>query len=37
MSYFKHDGLDLYYITEGEGEPLVLISGLGSKNSWSFQ
>ena len=37
MSYFNHDGLDLYYITEGEGEPLVLISGLGSKNSWSFQ
>ena len=37
MPYFRHDGLDLYYITEGEGEPLVLISGLGSKNSWSFQ
>ena len=37
MPYFKHDGLDLYYITEGEGEPLLLISGLGSKNSWVFQ
>ncbi len=37
MPYFKHDGLDLYYITEGEGEPLVLISGLGSKNIWTFQ
>ncbi|MHA1671831.1 MAG: alpha/beta fold hydrolase [Promethearchaeota archaeon] len=37
MPYFKHDLLDLYYITEGEGDPLVLISGLGSKNSWSFQ
>lgn len=37
MPYFKHDGLDFYYISEGKGEPLVLISGLGSKNSWDFQ
>ena len=37
MPYFKRDGIDLYYITEGEGEPLVMISGLGSKNSWDFQ
>ena len=37
MPYFKHDGIDLYYITEGKGEPLVLISGLGSKNNWAFQ
>ncbi|MBY9004916.1 MAG: alpha/beta hydrolase [Candidatus Lokiarchaeota archaeon] len=37
MAYFKHDGLEFYYIVEGKGEPLVLISGLGSKNSWEFQ
>jgi len=37
MPFFKHDGLDLYYINEGIGKPLFLISGLGSKNSWIFQ
>jgi len=37
MPFFKHNGIELYYITEGKGEPLVLISGLGSKNSWTFQ
>jgi len=37
VPYFKRDGIELYYISEGEGEPLVMISGLGSKNSWLFQ
>lgn len=34
---FKKDDLKLYYIKEGKGEPLVLVSGLGSKLSWIFQ
>jgi len=37
MPYFKHDEIELFYIQEGKGEPLVLISGLGSKFSWLFQ
>ncbi|TKJ23022.1 MAG: hypothetical protein CEE43_04715 [Promethearchaeota archaeon Loki_b32] len=32
-----YDDVELYYIKEGEGQPLVLISGLGSKMSWIFQ
>lgn len=34
---FKHNDVELFYIKEGNGEPLVLISGLGSKMSWDFQ
>ena len=34
---FKHNDVELFYIKEGIGEPLVLISGLGSKMSWDFQ
>ncbi len=34
---FKHNDVELFYIKEGKGEPLVLISGLGSKMSWDFQ
>jgi len=37
IPFFKHQDVELYYIKEGRGEPLVLISGLGSKNSWLFQ
>jgi len=34
---FKHNDVELFYLKEGKGEPLVLISGLGSKMSWDFQ
>ncbi len=37
MPYFKYDDVGIFYIQEGEGEPIVLISGLGSKNTWLFQ
>jgi len=37
MPIFKYNDIKLYYIKEGVGEPLVLISGLGSKMSWIFQ
>ena len=37
MPYFKHNEIELFYILEGKGKPLVLISGLGSKYSWLFQ
>jgi 3-oxoadipate enol-lactonase len=37
MPYFKYNNITLFYIAEGKGKPLVLISGLGSKNSWDFQ
>ena len=34
---FKQKDVELFYIKEGKGEPVVLISGLGSKMSWDFQ
>lgn len=34
---FKYDNIELFYITEGEGEPLVLLSGIGNKMGWIFQ
>jgi len=37
IPFFKHNDVELFYIKEGEGEPLVLLSGLGSKMSWMFQ
>jgi len=37
IPFFKHNDVELFYIKEGKGEPLVLISGLGSKMSWDFQ
>ena len=37
MPFFKREDVELYYEMEGNGPPLVLISGLGSKNSWPFQ
>jgi pimeloyl-ACP methyl ester carboxylesterase len=34
---FKKDDIELYYIKEGEGEPLILVNGLGGKlTGWSF-
>jgi pimeloyl-ACP methyl ester carboxylesterase len=37
MLKFRYDDIEIYYIKEGEGEPLVLLSGLGSKMSWNYQ
>jgi len=37
IPFFKHNDVELFYIKEGKGEPLVLISGLGNKMSWDFQ
>jgi len=37
VPYFKHNDIELFYIQEGKGAPLFLISGLGSKFSWLFQ
>jgi len=37
MPIFKKEDIEIYYIKEGAGEPLVLVSGLGSKMSWIFQ
>ena len=37
MPTFSYDNTELFYLKEGEGEPLVLLSGLGSKMSWMFQ
>ncbi len=38
MPLFKHDDIELYYLTEGEGEPLVLVHGFGTKHqAWNFQ
>ncbi|UCD01107.1 MAG: alpha/beta hydrolase [Promethearchaeota archaeon] len=37
MSKFRYNDIELYYRNEGSGEPLVLLSGLGSKMSWNYQ
>jgi proline-specific peptidase len=37
MPTFSHENIELFYIREGTGEPLILLSGLGSKFSWRFQ
>ena len=37
IPFFKYNDVELFYTKEGKGEPLVLISGLGSKMSWAFQ
>lgn len=34
---FTHDDIDTFYVKEGSGSPLVLVSGLGSAMSWTFQ
>lgn len=38
MPIFKHDDVDTFYLKEGEGEPLVLVTGFGTKyTSWNYQ
>lgn len=38
MAYFDHDGCALHYEEYGQGEPLVLLHGLGSScQDWEFQ
>jgi len=38
MPIFKHNGIEIFYIMKGEGEPLVLIHGFGTKHQgWNFQ
>ena len=34
---FKYNNIELFYIKEGEGKPLVLLSGIGDKMGWIFQ
>ena len=38
MAYFEHEGCTLHYEEYGQGEPLVLLHGLGSSNQdWEYQ
>jgi pimeloyl-ACP methyl ester carboxylesterase len=38
MAYFQHNGRALHYLERGEGEPLLLIHGLGSSGAdWALQ
>ncbi|PAU64126.1 3-oxoadipate enol-lactonase [Pseudomonas sp. PIC25] len=38
MSYFEHQGCQLYYEDHGQGAPLVLVHGLGSSaRDWEYQ
>jgi len=38
MPYFEHAGCQLYYEDHGQGEPLVLVHGLGSSiQDWEYQ
>ncbi|MFJ3482003.1 alpha/beta fold hydrolase [Pseudomonas sp. NPDC090202] len=38
MPYFEHDGCALHYETFGQGEPLLLVHGLGSSaQDWEYQ
>ena len=34
---FRYNNIELFYINEGVGEPLVLLSGIGDKMGWTFQ
>jgi len=34
MSYIQSNGIQLYYETYGNGQPLVLISGLGGDRTF---
>jgi pimeloyl-ACP methyl ester carboxylesterase len=35
---FKHDDIETFFTIDGEGEPLLLVTGLGAKHtSWTFQ
>jgi pimeloyl-ACP methyl ester carboxylesterase len=38
MSWFMHEGQPLHYLERGQGEPLLLIHGLGSSGAdWAWQ
>lgn len=38
MAYFEHEGCTLHYQQYGQGEPLVLLHGLGSSSlDWELQ
>ena len=38
MAYFEHEGCTLHYEEYGQGEPLVLLHGLGSScQDWELQ
>ncbi|UVJ45302.1 alpha/beta hydrolase [Pseudomonas sp. LS1212] len=38
MAYFEHDGCSLHYEEYGQGDPLVLVHGLGSScQDWEYQ
>ncbi len=38
MSYFEHEGCQLYYEDRGQGEPVLLVHGLGSSiQDWEYQ
>lgn len=38
MPYFEHAGCQLYYEDHGQGEPLLLVHGLGSSiQDWEYQ
>ena len=38
MQVMKHDDIEINYIMEGKGEPLVLVHGFGTKHQgWKFQ
>ena len=38
MAYFEHEGCALHYEEYGQGEPLVLLHGLGSScQDWELQ
>ena len=38
MPIFSHNDIEIFYIMKGEGEPLVLIHGFGTKHQgWNFQ
>jgi 3-oxoadipate enol-lactonase len=38
MAFFKTNGMSIHYLARGEGEPLLLIHGLGCSGAdWAFQ
>jgi pimeloyl-ACP methyl ester carboxylesterase len=38
MAFFCNENLSLHYLERGQGEPLVLIHGLGGSGAdWAFQ
>lgn len=38
MAFFEHDGRAIHYLQRGDGEPLLLIHGLGSSGAdWALQ